>query len=568
MKNINKKQLLISILLLLIGIYLGKIFFGSENKENQDENKTSTPEKQSIWTCSMHPQIKQKNSGKCPLCGMDLTILEEEESTNETSQLLELNQNSMTLANIQTSKVEYDNFKKEFYLNGKVIVDERKISTQTAHFDGKVEKLYINFTGEKIVKGQKIIAVYSPQIVTAQEELLESIKYKDENLIPSVKRKLDFWRIDKKTIDKIIKTKSIIRTFDVISDFEGIVTYKNVNIGDHVDPGTTLYKIADLSKLWIVFDAYEKHIKHIHKGDEVEITFDVPGLEKITSKVAFIDPVINEKTRVAKVRVEIENFEDKILPEMFTTGKFVSFRKKKKLKIPKTAVLWTGKQSIVYLKTPDSKKHSFKAVEVSLYDHSEDYYFIKSGLNKGDEIVINGAFTIDAAAQLQGKNSMMNQITKSESSKKKYRTQASDKLKSEIKKIYYAYLGLKNTLAEDDVKKTSLQIKKLNTALSDISSYDSKKEFKSIISSLKNQVGKMLNLDNDIEKYRKHFLQVSESMIQIIGMFKMGEEIYLNFCSMADNNKGAYWLSDEKDIKNPYFGSSMLRCGEIKKVYN
>jgi RND family efflux transporter MFP subunit len=199
--------------------------------------------------------------------------------------------------------------------------------------------------------------------------------------------------------------------FEIFSNTNGIIINRRVNTGDHIDAGTILFDVADLSNVWVLFDAYESDLPFLKVGDK--LTFTVQALPGITysGKITFIDPVVDPVTRVSKVRVEIKNISGQLKPEMFATG-IVNANLQQysnEIVIPRSAVLWTGNRSIVYVKQPDTDEPVFKMREVELGPSLGNSYVVLNGLNEGEEIVTQGTFSVDASAQLQGKPSMMNQ---------------------------------------------------------------------------------------------------------------------------------------------------------------
>ena len=385
----------------------------SSGHDHQAEESEGT-----IWTCSMHPQIRQPEPGQCPICGMDLIPLEEGSGNDDPLQF-EMTEAAVQLANIQTTVVKTTGaIEKQVVLNGKITSDERKTWSQTAHIPGRIEKLYVSFTGEKVYKGQKIAEIYSPRVITAQQELLESIKYVDINpaMIESAKGKLRNWKIPEKDIEEIIRIGKPRETFAIYADASGVVTERHLNVGDHVMEGTVLYKLNNLSRLWVMFDAYEEDLQHIRKGDDIAFTVAaIPG-RTFHTKITFIDPIINPKTRVASVRGEISNRKGLLKPEMFIRGTiFTKEDKTARIVLPKTAVLWTGKRSVVWVKDPKMEVPTFSYREVLLGPSTGEGYVITSGLQPGEEVVTYGAFAIDASAQLNNRQSMMNQLVKVES---------------------------------------------------------------------------------------------------------------------------------------------------------
>ena len=401
-------------LLLIGGVFIGWLLFHHSRKSDKQAGQVTETTKNSIWTCAMHPQIRMTEPGKCPICGMDLIPLAQTGSTSVDPDAIHMSKDAAQLANVLTTVVTKKKPVKEVRLYGKVQADERLFQSQTAHVPGRIERLNINFTGETVVKGQVLAEIYSPELITAQQELLETVKTKQlqPELYEASKEKLRQWKLTDDQISKIELSGIIQNNFEVLSNTSGTVTTRRVNDGDHVSVGTILFDIADLSKVWIMFDAYESDLQFLHTGEKLSFTLQaLPGID-FSGNIIFIDPVIDPVTRVAKVRVETGNQAGKLKPEMFATGIVSSTLTEytDNVVIPKSAVLWTGKRSVVYVKQPGSEEPVFKIREVELGPMLGESYVITDGLSEGEEIVTKGTFSVDAAAQLEGKPSMMNPI--------------------------------------------------------------------------------------------------------------------------------------------------------------
>jgi len=397
--------------LLILGIFLGWLFFHPSHKADEKQ-QTVQEKKPTIWTCAMHPQIRLDHPGKCPICGMDLIPLGQESAQTVDPDAIQLTKEAAELANVLTSVVRRHEPIKEVRLYGKVQADERSLQNQVSHIPGRIEKLMVNFTGETVRKGQILAMVYSPELVTAQQELLEAAKTKQSQpeIYEAAREKLRQWMIPDTQIDAIEGSGSVRYNFDVVSNTSGVVIARRVNNGDHIASGTVLYDVADLSHVWVMFDAYESDLPFLQTGDKLTFTVQaLPGIN-FTGDIIFIDPVIDPVTRVAKVRVEISNESGRLKPEMFATGivRADLSQYRNNLIIPRSAVLWTGKRSIVYVKQPGIDEPVFKMREVELGPSLGNSYVVVSGLNEGEEIVTQGTFSVDAAAQLAGKPSMMN----------------------------------------------------------------------------------------------------------------------------------------------------------------
>ena len=590
MKNINKTTVIIAISTLVIGLLFGWLIFGRSNEPQADEhNHSTTAESETIWTCSMHPQIRQNEPGDCPLCGMDLIPLE---STDVELDPMAVNMSptAMQLAQVQTMVVDNGKTNKSIRLNGKVQADERLLSTQSSHIPGRIEKLSVNFTGEFVSAGQVLANVYSPELVTAQEELFEAKKIKESQpaLFNAAKEKLKNWKLSDKQIDQIVASNKSIEQFPILANVSGYVTKKMVNLGDYIKQGEALYEIADLSKVWVLFDVYESDMTWINKGDAVIYTVQsIPG-KTFKGRISYIDPVIDPKTRVAKARLEATNKGLMLKPEMFATGTIEAITNtgNASLIVPKTAVMWTGKRSVVYVMQMSAQGVSFVMREVTLGPELGESYVIEEGLQPGEEIAINGTFSIDAAAQLAGKPSMMNpeggvamtghnhggntnsnMETMPVSSKK---TTLSEDAKKSLQPLFDNYFKLKDALASDDFEDAKASGVAMNNSLGKIDMNLFKGDAHSLwmqqSTALKPSLQHIEHL-GDIKAIRGKFISISNLMIAIAESFApLSTAIYIQNCPMADSNKGADWLSLDKEIQNPYFGESMLSCGENTKT--
>jgi len=419
-KNI-KENYILAVSVLIVGLLLGWIFFHSSGEiavisqeAELHEDHDHSAEESTTWTCSMHPQIKQDKPGQCPICAMDLIPLTSMISSGDDVDPDEIvmSEAAMKLASIQTIVVTRGVPDKTVYLQGKVQADERNISELTARFGGRIEKLFINFTVQNVQKGEKLATIYSPDLVTAQRELLEAIAFRESrlSLYSAARGKLKLWDLTDEQISSIEEKGESLIYFDILSPITGTVTMRHVAIGDYVKEGTALFKVVNLTNIWVMFDAYESDLPWIKVGDKVDFTIKALPGENFTSRVTFIDPFINGQTRVAKVRVEVSNPKLTLKPEMFSSGLLESkiAESSNEILVPKSSVLWTGKRAIVYVKVPDRDNPSFLYREIILGPEAGSFFVVAEGLTEGEEIATNGVFKIDAAAQLSGLPSMMN----------------------------------------------------------------------------------------------------------------------------------------------------------------
>lgn len=399
-------------LFILAGFLIGWLIFHDGKKYESESARQEQTTQNSIWTCAMHPQIRMPQPGDCPICGMDLIPLVQNGTSSVDPDAVHMTKEAAALANVITIVASKQIPVKEVRLYGKVQLDERMLQSQVSHISGRIEELYVNFTGETVKKGQILAQIYSPDLITAQQELVEASKTKDTQpaVYEAAKEKLHQWKITDYQINSIEDSGTIQTLVEVVSNTNGIVISKLVNTGNYISQGSPLFEVADLSKLWILFDAYESDLQFLRRGEKISFSLEAFPGAKYSGTIVFIDPVIDPVTRVAKVRVEAENQTGKLKPEMFVTG-IVSTTLSEfsnNIVIPKSAVLWTGKRSIVYVKQPEHDEPVFKMREIELGPSLGETYVIISGLTEGEEIVTNGTFSVDASAQLAGKPSMMN----------------------------------------------------------------------------------------------------------------------------------------------------------------
>ena len=395
------------------GLFAGYLIFGNDSIKNGAEVHDHNQEMESgqMWTCSMHPQIMQSEPGDCPICGMDL-IPAESGADGLAIEQFKMTKNALALADIRTTKVgsgpTEDN---TLELSGTIVHNEKAVATQAAYFGGRIEKLFVNFEGEEIRNGQQLATIYAPELVSAQQELLTAAGLKESQpaLYKAVRNKLKLWKLSDKQIDQIEVSGEVRENFPVYANVSGTITEIMVEAGDYVKKGAPLFKIADLNTVWAIFDGYENQVSLLKEGQKVAIVTKSYPDKRFDAKISFINPVLNSATRTVEVRAVLQNSNGLLKPGMFVAGSLaLPFNKKDdNLVIPESAVLWTGERSVVYLKT-DPDNPTFEMREITVGDATNGRYIVLSGLETGDEIVTNGTFTVDAAAQLQGKKSMMN----------------------------------------------------------------------------------------------------------------------------------------------------------------
>ncbi|HEA29146.1 MAG TPA: efflux RND transporter periplasmic adaptor subunit [Leeuwenhoekiella sp.] len=566
-----KKNILYIVIAVSVGLLSGYLIFGRTiKKDSAVKDVSDTHEHESMeefWTCSMHPQVMKTEPGDCPICGMDLIPAAAGDQSLDPNEI-RMTKNAMALANIQTSVVgdgEGEGGTNGLSLSGKIAQNEEKISVQASYFDGRIEKLNVTYEGQNIQKGQLLATIYAPDLVAAQQELLTAgtLKKDQPSLYNAVRNKLKLWKLSENQINSIEKSGRVLENFPVYATVSGTVSQVMSAAGDYVKRGQPLLKVSNLNTVWAEFDAYENQIAQLKKGDTIAIIANSYSNKNFKAQISFIEPMLDTQSRTVRVRATLNNPEGLLKPGMFVTGN-VSQKDGSSsagLIIPASAVLWTGERSLVYVKT-DKNTPLFEMREVTLGNRSGENYNIASGLTAGEEVVTNGTFTIDAAAQLQDKKSMMNQVGEA-SAMKGMPMELSKNFQLDFQLILPDYMVLKEAFVSSNDAQISAVAKKMVTAMKKIN-----------IASLKNMVQSHVNTiiktlqdietENKLEEQRKAFAILNENFVPITKALKgLSQEIYIQKCPMAANNKGALWLSDKKIIKNPYYGEVMINCGSV-----
>jgi Cu(I)/Ag(I) efflux system membrane fusion protein len=575
MKNQNIKTVIFVGLALAVGLGLGYLIFNEKDTLKGYEHAAMEMNDEAIYTCSMHPQIRQNEPGDCAICGMDLIPLDGNTSSDPT--VLEMTEAAVKLANIQTTVLgQTGKAGKELTLSGKIQADERTAVSQVSHLFGRIEKLYVTFKGERVKKGQKVAEVYSPDLVAAQQELIEALKYQDVNasLVEAARKKLYYWKIPQSLVTQVEQSGKIQETFTIYAESSGVVSNRRVAVGDYVKRGEALFDLLNLNRLWVLFDAYEEDLANISVGNLVHFTTPAVPNRPFTTKINFIDPTINPQTRVASLRGEITNLGNKLKPEMFVTGTLKArINTSAQLTVPKSAVMWTGTRSVVYVKVPNMEIPSFKFRTIELGEGIGADYLVKNGLEAGEEVVTNGAFTIDAAAQLNNQASMMNQdvhIKGAESTNDipNHQENTPTAFQKQLNDLANEYLNLKDAFVETNDKAATKSVLVFLKALEKVDMSlvkgDAHLYWMKQLKVFEIHGIKISQL-KDIEAQRKQFQFVSNALINSIQAFgTKGKALYKQHCPMAFGNAGADWISDEKGIHNPYFGDKMMKCGIVK----
>ncbi len=331
----------------------------------------------------------------------------------EAERSLRLSPEDQQMIGVETTPVTYRSLAKEIDAVGKIDYDERKIALVSSRIAGRLDKLYVNFTGTRVEKGEPLALIYSPDLVATQQEYLlaaetfervkgsriKEVVESAGSLVDATRNRLLLWGVTEEQIAKIQPERRNHFQMTIYSPLGGTVIEKMAFEGKYVTEGEALYKVADLSTVWMQGEVYEFELPWIKPGQSVEIaTPSYPG-KTFAGRVSFIDPMVNPQTRTIKVRVDIPNPNATLKPQMFVTAKLRASLGRPTLAVPKSAVLDTGLRQIVYL---DKGNGLYQGRQVTLGPEAGGYYPVIKGLAEGDRVVTAGNFLIDSQTQLSG----------------------------------------------------------------------------------------------------------------------------------------------------------------------
>ncbi len=565
---------------LLIGLLGGYLLF-SGTPPSADEQASQTMEAE-IYTCSMHPQIQRDEPGDCPICGMDLIPLDAASSTDPT--VLTMTDAAVAMARVRTTEVGSggaDNpaTPTAIQLTGRLALDESSATVQSVNYPGRLERLLVTYAGEEVRAGQQIGTIYSPELVVAQEELLEATKLANlsPELLTAARSKLRNLKISDERIAEVERSGEVITNFPVYAERGGTVLEVRARVGDYVVAGEALYTLTNLSELWALFDAYEADLARVRVGDRVKFTVASLPEQTFTARVAFIDPLIDPQTRTASIRAEVTNRSGRLKPDMFIRGTLAPAAappsgNSEELVVPKSAVLWTGERSVVYVELPDTEVPTYQFREVELGPATGNGYAVRSGLEAGERVVTNGAFQLDAAAQLRNQSSMMNRdvvIQGREAGEvtamvlPDYREETPDAFRQQLARVAEAYLPLKDRMVSSEVADESL-LQPLRQALAEVDMSlvedEAHRYWMEQLGALRTHLGGVAGAES-VGEQREQFGFLSQALINTLSVFGAAAPLYVQHCPMAFDGAGVNWLSKDATIRNPYYGDAMLTCG-------
>jgi membrane fusion protein, copper/silver efflux system len=626
----------------LIAFTLGWWMSGTNNHDGHAppaayriaEPAGETTARQQLYTCSMHPQIRSTNpDDQCPICGMDLipVPVDDDMDMDDDGDLprLRVSPRAAALMQIEVRPVEARPITIPVRLYGRISYDETRLSTISAWIGGRLDRLYVDFTGTAVRRGQPMVEIYSPELITAQQEHLQTLQTTREmqksglvrdtlrQTVDASRDRLRLLGLGKDQIERLEKQGRVDDRLVIPAPSSGIVIERLASTGDYLQTGAPIYRLADMSHLWVLLEVYESDLQWLELGQQALFSVQSYPGERFEGKVTFIDPILNERTRTVRVRVEVPNPDGRLKPGMFVRGAIeagvaqvsaapgapddhaghgdpdATTRETPPidadtfpLVIPASAPLITGERAIVYVQNPTAEQPTFEPREIVLGPRAGPWRIVREGLIEGELVVTHGAFKIDAELQIRGRPSMMQpeggpppvhdhgdagSTAAAPGEATGPAVGAPPHFQAQLGRLVIANFDMVAALAADDPEAAQRAALNMDAALHDIDATRltlnaHRRQWNRLAKTLHDTV-LMLATSPDLDEQRGHFQSVSDTLIELVRVFGIAQTgpVYLVMCPMVEGGQG-FWLQSQRAITNPYFGVMMLTCGEIQET--
>ncbi len=541
----------------------------------------------SQWTCSMHPQIQRGEPGSCPICGMDLIKVQGNDAAEDDGpRKITLSKRAQVLAKLRTTTVQRNGQSAgELRLLGRVEPNEKTLKMVTAWTGGRIDRLYVNTTGEQVRGGQVIATLYSPEIFAAHQDLLsasaqvkrmssavESSRLAAGAARDAARQRLSLLGVPDSELARMENQKKPTTAVPIRTPFGGTVMERFATEGSYVTTGARLYSIAKLSTLWIQLDAYESDIPLLKLEQNVRVEVDAFPGENFEGEITFIDPTLDPRKRTSRVRVEVDNKDGRLRPGMFAQAIVAAETEKADnapLVIPASAPLFTGRRAVVYVEVTHAERTTYEARTVRLGPRLGNFYPVVAGLSEGERIVQRGAFALDADLQIRGGKSMMASPDDQQAGQWDNVVHVPRADLKSLAPVFKEYLNIQQALGSDDLKKSQKAANELKTSLKKVKFSEppqGERMWKTHSPMLDSHSTHIIK-STSIEEARAGFEGLSGSIIMLLRRVgnPLKETLFQAFCPMAAGSRGASWVQVGEKVFNPYFGSSMLDCGEVTR---
>jgi RND family efflux transporter MFP subunit len=378
-------------------------------------------ETEELWTCPMHPDILESEAGICPICGMDLVPVEGQPGSEADAPDHGDHAQGTTVTidpvvvqnmNVRVEPVQRRDLSRAIRTVGHLDYDQERMVSVTTRYEGFIEKVFVNYVGQPVRKGEPLFEVYSPELVQTQQELLSAVRYagrmsgadpatrrRAESLVSSARQRLSYWDVTDDQVAEIEASGSALRTLTVVSPLNGVVMKRMHGLeGMAIRPGMEALHVADLSSLWLNVEVYEDQLPWLGKGSTAEVSFDYFPGERFTGRVRYVEPEVSPSTRTVKLTLEVPNRDRRLRVGMYATASFKPVVARDAVVVPAQAVIRSGERDVVVLALGEGR---FAPREVTLGAQSDGLIQVLDGLDGSEQIVTSSQFLIDSESNLQ-----------------------------------------------------------------------------------------------------------------------------------------------------------------------
>lgn len=527
----------------------------------------SSPLSTEFWTCGMHPWVILPAPGLCPICHMDLTPLDPAKLAGEIS----IDPTTVQNIGVRVQSVQEGPLTKEIRTVGTVSYDETSVRDVNTKISGWIEQSYVNETGQPVRRGDPLFELYSPELYQAQTEYLVARQSRSaigRGLLDAAREKLELLDVTPEQIQALEQRGEAKKTLTVVSPHTGVVIERNAHEGMKIDSGTRVYRIADLSKVWVQATFYEYQLPYLRTGQPVIMTLPYLPAERFEGKVAYIYPYIDKQARQVKVRLEFPNPLGDLKPGMFANVELQSTLAERAVLAPREGIISTGKREVAFISLGNGR---FEPRDVQTGVETENGQIqILEGLQPGEMLVTSGQFLLDSESKMRSALAKMVRGTSPVEPPSGSAVQEpvmmaerpEEAVQQQIDRAVQAYLAAQQSLAGDDAESALKHLAGLGDAAEQIAEADD--------SALGQEAASLLRAASanaaDLPQLRDTFKEVSAVLIGFVRRTPPSAEVAAQleqaYCSMAE----AQWLQVGPQIANPYMGPAMLTCGEIQQT--